>query len=76
MMTGIPVDKISEPESEKLLAMEEELKGRVIGQDEPITKLSKAIRRTRAGLKDPKRPIGSFISSAQRVWVKRNWPKC
>ena len=61
MMTGIPVDKISEPESEKLLAMEEELKGRVIGQDEPITKLSKAIRRTRAGLKDPKRPIGSFI---------------
>ncbi len=61
MMTGIPVDKISEPESEKLLAMEHELKGRVIGQDEPITKLSKAIRRTRAGLKDPKRPIGSFI---------------
>ncbi|MEM8484559.1 MAG: ATP-dependent Clp protease ATP-binding subunit [Bacteroidota bacterium] len=61
MMTGIPVDKIAEPESEKLLAMEEELKGRVIGQDEPITKLSKAIRRTRAGLKDPKRPIGSFI---------------
>ena len=44
MMTGIPVDKISEPESEKLLAMEEELKGRVIGQDEPITKLSKAGR--------------------------------
>ncbi len=61
MMTSIPVDKISEPESAKLLNMDEELRGRVIGQDEPITKLSKAIRRTRAGLKDPKRPIGSFI---------------
>ena len=61
MMTGIPVDKISEPESRKLLEMEEALKGRVIGQEEPIQKLSRAIRRTRAGLKDPKRPIGSFI---------------
>ena len=61
MMTGIPVDKISEPESAKLLNMDEELQGRVIGQNEPITKLSRAIRRTRAGLKDPKRPIGSFI---------------
>ena len=61
MMTSIPVDKISEPESAKLLIMDKELQGRVIGQDEPITKLSKAIRRTRAGLKDPKRPIGSFI---------------
>ena len=61
MMTGIPVDKISEPETKKLLKMEEALKGRVIGQDEPIQKLSRAIRRTRAGLKDPKRPIGSFI---------------
>ena len=61
MMTGIPVDKISEPETKKLLQMEEALQGRVIGQDEPIKKLSRAIRRTRAGLKDPKRPIGSFI---------------
>jgi ATP-dependent Clp protease ATP-binding subunit ClpC len=61
MMTGIPVDKISEPESKKLLEMEQALMGRVIGQDEPIQKLSRAIRRTRAGLKDPKRPIGSFI---------------
>lgn len=61
MMTGIPVDKISEPESRKLLEMEKALKGRVIGQEEPIQKLSRAIRRTRAGLKDPKRPIGSFI---------------
>src|SRR5690606_36210461 len=61
MMTGIPVDKISQPEQKKLLKMELALKERVIGQDEPIEKLSRAIRRTRAGLKDPKRPIGSFI---------------
>ena len=61
MMTGIPVDKISEPESKKLLRMEEELRQSVIGQDEAIEKLSRAIRRTRAGLKDPRRPIGSFI---------------
>jgi ATP-dependent Clp protease ATP-binding subunit ClpC len=61
MMTGVPVDKISEPEQRKLLEMETSLKGRVIGQDEAIVKLSRAIRRTRAGLKDPKRPIGSFI---------------
>ena len=61
MMTGIPVDRISEPESKKLLRMEDELRESVIGQDEAIQKLSRAIRRTRAGLKDPKRPIGSFI---------------
>ncbi|MBT8401304.1 MAG: ATP-dependent Clp protease ATP-binding subunit, partial [Rhodothermia bacterium] len=61
MMTGIPVDKISEPESKKLLRMEDEVKRGVIGQDEAVQKLAKAIRRTRAGLKDPKRPIGSFI---------------
>jgi len=61
MMTGIPVDKISEPEQKKLLQMEEALKERVVGQDEAIEKLSKAIRRTRAGLKDPEKPIGSFI---------------
>ena len=61
MMTGIPVNKIAESESAKLLKMEEILKEQVVGQDEAITKLTKAIRRTRAGLKDPKRPIGSFI---------------
>ncbi len=61
MMTGIPVDKISQSESRKLMQMEGVLQGKVIGQDEPIVKLSRAIRRTRAGLKDPKRPIGSFI---------------
>jgi len=61
MMTGVPVDKISEPETRKLLHMDVELQGQVIGQNNAITKLAKAIRRTRAGLKDPKKPIGSFI---------------
>jgi ATP-dependent Clp protease ATP-binding subunit ClpC len=61
MMTGIPVNKIAQSESEKLLKMEVALTGQVVGQDEAIRSLSKAIRRTRAGLKDPTRPIGSFI---------------
>ncbi|MCS7082866.1 MAG: ATP-dependent Clp protease ATP-binding subunit [Bacteroidetes bacterium] len=61
MMTGIPVHKIAQSESSKLLNMAEELKRQVIGQDEAIDKLVRAIRRSRAGLKDPKRPIGSFI---------------
>ena len=61
MMTGIPVDKISRPEQKKLIGMDDALMKRVIGQDEAIRKLSNAIRRTRAGLKDPGRPIGSFI---------------
>jgi len=59
--TGIPVYKLTETESAKLLKMEEELHKRVIGQDEAIKTVSKAIRRSRSGLKDPKRPIGSFI---------------
>ena len=61
MMTGIPVNKIAESESEKLIKMEEHLKQFVVGQDEAIENISKAIRRARAGLKDPNRPIGSFI---------------
>lgn len=60
-MTGIPVFRLARSESEKLLQMEGELKKRVVGQDEAIAAISKAIRRTRAGLKDPSRPIGSFI---------------
>ena len=60
-ITGIPVSRMMEGESEKLLHMEERLHERVIGQDRAITALSDAIRRARAGLKDPKRPIGSFI---------------
>ncbi len=61
MMTGIPVNKIAESETHKLLKMDSALTSIIIGQDEAIQKLTKAIRRTRAGLKDPKRPIGSFI---------------
>jgi len=61
MMSGVPVNKISQNEGQKLLKMKESLAGKVIGQDEAITKLTKAIQRTRAGLKDPSRPIGSFI---------------
>jgi ATP-dependent Clp protease ATP-binding subunit ClpC len=59
--TGIPVFKLTEEETEKLLRMEDELHKRIISQDDAITAVSKAIRRTRAGLKDPKRPSGSFI---------------
>lgn len=61
MMTGIPVNRVAQTESEKLLKMEESLKGYIIGQDEAVSKLTRAIRRTRAGLKNPSRPIGSFI---------------
>ncbi|HLT82711.1 MAG TPA: AAA family ATPase, partial [Phototrophicaceae bacterium] len=61
MSTGIPVFKLTEAESSKLLHMEDELHKRIIGQEAAITALSQAIRRTRAGLKDPKRPGGSFI---------------
>jgi ATP-dependent Clp protease ATP-binding subunit ClpC len=61
MMTGIPVNKIAESESQKLLKMDTVLRTQIIGQDEALTQLTKAIRRTRAGLKDPRRPIGSFI---------------
>jgi len=59
--TGIPVRKLAEEESERLLRLEEELHRRVIGQDEAVAAVSRAIRRARTGLKDPRRPIGSFI---------------
>ncbi len=61
MWTGIPVTSISGDESERLLKMEEHLHSRIVGQNEAIDAISKAVRRARAGLKDPKRPIGSFI---------------
>ncbi len=61
IMTGIPVNKVAESETDKLKKIEDELKKKIVGQDEVITHLSKSIRRARAGLKDPKRPIGSFI---------------
>jgi len=61
MWTGIPVMELAEEESDRLLQMEEELHKHIIGQDEAIEKIAKAVRRSRAGLKDPKRPVGSFI---------------
>src|SRR5438046_1243711 len=61
MWTGIPVTRIAQEESERLLHMEDAIHGRVIGQHEAIETVSRAVRRARAGLKDPKRPIGSFI---------------
>jgi len=61
MMTGIPVQRIARNEGDRLVHMEEDLGGSVIGQDEAIKKVTKAIRRNRAGLKDPRKPIGSFI---------------
>jgi ATP-dependent Clp protease ATP-binding subunit ClpC len=61
--TGIPVTRLRQAESDRLVHMEEELHKRVVGQDDAITAISRAIRRSRAGLKDPKRPIGSFIFS-------------
>jgi ATP-dependent Clp protease ATP-binding subunit ClpC len=61
MWTGIPVMQLAEAESARLIKMEESLRGRIIGQEEAITAISRAVRRSRAGLKDPNRPIGSFI---------------
>ncbi|MCW2787048.1 MAG: NDP-hexose 4-ketoreductase [Marmoricola sp.] len=73
--TGIPIVKLSEEESTRLLKMEDELHRRVIGQDEAVKALSRAIRRTRAGLKDPKRPGGSFIfagpSGVGKTWLSK-----
>jgi len=61
MITGIPVDRIAQNESNRLLGMSDELSKKVIGQENAIEKLSKAIKRTRVGLKDPRKPIGSFV---------------
>jgi ATP-dependent Clp protease ATP-binding subunit ClpC len=61
MWTGVPVMQIAEEESERLMRMEEELKKSIVGQEEAIEAISKAVRRARAGMKDPRRPIGSFI---------------
>ncbi len=60
-MTGIPVKKLAQEETEKLLRMEDELRKRVVGQEEALATVSRAVRRNRAGLRDPRRPIGSFI---------------
>src|SRR5690554_844093 len=65
MMTGIPVNRIAQTESKKLAALPVRIKGKVIGQDNAVTKVVKAIQRNRAGLKDPNKPIGSFIFLGQ-----------
>jgi ATP-dependent Clp protease ATP-binding subunit ClpC len=61
MWTGVPVTALTEEETEKLLRMEASIHERIVGQDEAVVSVSKAIRRARAGLKDPRRPAGSFI---------------
>lgn len=74
MMTGIPVKKVATSESKKLVNMADDLRKMVIGQEEAISKIAKAIQRNRVGLKDPKKPIGSFIFLAPPALVKQNWP--
>ncbi len=80
--TGIPVYKLTEEETAKLLRMEDELHKRVIGQEDSIKAVSQSIRRTRAGLKDPKRPSGSFIflgpsaASGRPSWPRRSPSSC
>jgi len=61
MMTGVPVKRIAQSESKRLMNMDHEIKANVIGQDNAIDKIAKAIRRNRVGLKDPNKPIGTFI---------------
>jgi len=74
--TGVPLQRMEQKETEKLLKMEDELKGRVIGQDEAVIAISKALRRSRADLKDPKRPIGSFLflgpTGVGKTYLARN----
>ncbi|MBP6603171.1 MAG: ATP-dependent Clp protease ATP-binding subunit, partial [Verrucomicrobiales bacterium] len=74
--TGVPLQRMEEKETEKLLKMEDELKSRVIGQDEAVAAISRALRRSRADLKDPRRPIGSFIflgpTGVGKTYLARN----
>ncbi|MFU8894262.1 MAG: ATP-dependent Clp protease ATP-binding subunit [Luteolibacter sp.] len=74
--TGVPLQRMEQKETEKLLKMEEELKGRVIGQNEAVIAISKALRRSRADLKDPRRPIGSFLflgpTGVGKTYLARN----
>ena len=77
--TGIPVTRLLQSERDKLIHLPDKLHERVIGQDEAVQAVADAVLRTRAGLSDPSRPQGSFISSAPRVWARRScarrWPK-
>ena len=72
MWTGIPVTRIANEESERLMEMEDKLHERIVGQHEAIVSISKAVRRARAGLKDPRRPIGSFMFLGPPASAKRN----
>src|SRR5437867_10517591 len=69
-MTGIPLFKLEEEESQKLLRMEEALHKRVVGQEEAVSAVARSIRRSRAGLKESKKPIGSFIFLGPTGWGK------
>ncbi len=73
--TGIPVTKMLQSDREKLLKLEAHLHKRVVGQEEAIAAVSDAIRRSRAGLQDPKKPLGSFLFWEPRVWEKQNLPR-
>ena len=75
MITGIPLSKVATSESQKLLEMDSVLKKSIVGQDEAIIKVTNAIQRARAGLKNPKHPIGSFMFLDQLALVKLNWQK-
>ena len=75
MITGIPLSKVATSESQKLLEMDSVLKKSIIGQDEAIVKVTNAIQRARAGLKNPKHPIGSFMFLGQLALAKLNWRK-
>ena len=74
-MTGVPVSSLTEAEASKLLRCEDVLHQRVVGQDEAVTKVAKAIRRSRSPLKDPRRPGGSFIFLGPRAWERPSSPR-
>lgn len=73
--TGVPVTKLQEEDTQRLLNMEEILHQRVIGQDEAVKAVSRAVRRAQSGLKNPKRPIGSFVLRADRCRENRTGPR-
>ncbi len=72
MWTGIPLTQLESTEADKLLKMEELLGEAIIGQSEAISAVSKAVRRARAGFKNPHRPVGSFMFLARLAWEKPN----
>ena len=73
MWTGIPVTRLAQEETDRLLRMEEEIHKRIIGQDEAIVSVAKSVRRARAGLKDPRRPIGVFMFLGPTGVGKPSW---